>query len=259
MINMREIEAMKELREIGEVFTSREAIRHLGLERGAFYYHLRRLQADGLVKKVGRSRYQLTLSNEEGMIDPFVLSSLMIRNSAVGYWTALNYYGFTEQMPRITYVLTPTRGDYGELKKVHGIRAVIVDKRKFFGFNEVVISGRTVRITTPEKTVADCLDRPKHCGGINEVVKAIKGGVDINLVLDHVKRMGNGAALKRLAYLTDVLDIELDNKNEILEEIKKIKGYPLLDPTHKRTGKWSTRWGLILNVSNDSLEEDMWG
>ncbi len=256
---MREIEAMKGLREIGEVFTSREAIRHLGVEKGAFYYHLRRLQEDGLVKKLGRNRYQLTLSEENKAIDPFVLSSLMIRDCTIGYWTALNYYGLTEQMPRITYVLTPVRGDYGKLMKVQGIRAVIVDRKKFFSFNEVVISGRTVRITSPEKTVADCLDRPKHCGGITEVAKAMKGDIDIDVVLDYVKRMNNGAALKRLAYLAHVLDIELDNKNKILEEIRNIKGYPLLDPTHKRTGKWSTRWGLILNVSNDSLEGDMWG
>lgn len=256
---MREIEAMKELRGIGETFTSREAIQRLGLEKGAFYYHLRRLQRDRLIKKVGRGRYQLTLSGEERAIDPFVLSSLMIKESAIGYWTALNYYGLTEQMPRITYVQTPVRGDYKDLMKVRGIRAIIVSERKFFGFDEVVISGRVVRITTPEKTVADCLDRPKHCGGITEVVKGMKAGIDINLVQEYVKRMNSGAALKRLVYLAHTLGIEMDNEDKVLMEIRKIKGYPLLDPTQERGGKWSSRWGLILNVSSDSLEEDMWG
>ncbi len=254
---MREIEAMKELREIGEVFTSREAIQRLGMEKGAFYYHMRRLREDGFIKRLGRGRYALTLSREKEAIDPFILSSIMIMDCAVGYWSALNYYGLTEQMPRIIYVLTPTRGDYKQLIKVRGIRAVIVGRKKFFGFEEIWISGRTVRITNPEKTVADCLDKPKHCGGITEVVKAMKAGVDTDVVREYVRRMGSGAALKRLAYLTEALGIEFDGKKRILKEIKGIKGYPSLDPTHERKGKWSSRWGLLLNVSEKYLEGEM--
>ncbi len=249
---MRETEVMIKMAELGEVFTGNEAREALNIEKGAFYYHIRRLERDGILERIGRNRYRLAFPSQ-GASDPFVLSSVMVPESAVGYWSALNYYGMTEQMPRVTYALTPVRRNYINLEK-HGIKAVIVRKKKFFGFRNIRIGGRTVRITDPEKTVADCLDRPRNCGGIIEVVKGLRSGVDIETVAENLRKMGGNAGIKRLGYLCEILGFEIPG---LKRDIEHVRGYPLLDPTLGKKGRWNTKWGILVNVPKGYLEEEI--
>ncbi len=246
---MRDIEVMRKLAELGEAFTAEEAREKLGLDRGAFYYHVRNLEREGMIERIGRGRYRIVFP-KGGAMDRFLLSSLMVPESAVGYWTALNYYGFTEQMPNTTYVLTPVRGNYRALRNL-GLKVVIVHPRKFFGFRELRVSGRKVRITDPEKTVADCLDRPGNCGGIGEVVKALREGVSVERVAENLRRMGSYAGLKRLGYLSEALGRDVP---EIEEMIRKARGYTLLDPLLGREGRWNGRWKVVVNIPDDYLE-----
>lgn len=248
---MREIDVMTEISGLGELFTGTKARECLGLEKGAFYYHIRRLERDGIIERMGRNRYRLAFLRDVSP-DSFAVSSVMIEKSAVGYWSALNYYGFTEQMPRITYVMTPLRGNYKRLEN-YSIKAVIVREKKFFGFREVHIAGRTVRITDPEKTVADCLDRPRNCGGILEIAKALRSGMNVKIVAENLKKMGGHAGLKRLGYLSEILDVAIGK--DLKEEIKAVGGYPLLDPSLGRKGHWNTKWGLLVNIPKGYLEE----
>ncbi len=250
---MREIEVMEKIADLGEVFTGSEARIALNMEKGAFYHHIRRLERDGIIERIARNRYMLTFPTKTSP-DSFVLAESMVPESAVAYWSALNYYGMTEQMPGKTYVITPVRRNYGRLER-YGIRAVIVRENKFFGFREVRMGGRTVRITDPEKTVADGLDRPGNCGGILETVKGLSSGVDAETVAEYLRKMGSHAGMKRLGYLCGVLEIPCPDW--VKEEVAKIKGYPLLDPGLERKGRWNTEWGIIVNVPEGYLEEEI--
>ena len=249
---MRETEVLVKMAELGEVFTGNEARDALNIEKGAVYYHIRRLERDGIIERIGRNRYIITFPSRRAS-DPFILSSVMVPESAVGYWSALNYYGLTEQMPRITYVLTPVRRNYRNLEN-KGIKAVIIRRNKFFGFRELQISGRAVRITDPEKTVADCLDRPANCGGILEVAKALRFGIDMERTVEYLRKMNSNAGMKRFGYISEVMGLDISGLDE---EIKKVKGYPSLDPTLERKGHWNTKWGLLVNVPEGYLEEDI--
>jgi len=51
---------------------------------------------------------------------------------------------------------------------------VTVKPSKFFGPSIIKTGQRNVHITDPEKTIVDCLDKPKYCGGIIEVMKDLK-------------------------------------------------------------------------------------
>ncbi|MCZ7399780.1 MAG: hypothetical protein O8C62_08935, partial [Candidatus Methanoperedens sp.] len=60
--------------------------------------------------------------------------------------------------------------------------------------------------------------------------------------------MGNATILKRLGYLSEILDIKLDEKlkKRMLRNISK--GYSVLDPAIKlRKGKYNEKWKLLIN------------
>ncbi len=90
----------------------------------------------------------------------------------VGFYSALNYWGMTEQVPRVVFVATTKRRrdlEYGP----NAFKFIKLAKKRFFGFEEGEIAGTKFKISSREKTVLDCLMYPKYCGGLDEAVKGI--------------------------------------------------------------------------------------
>jgi len=182
----------------------------------------------------------------------FVIASHLVEPYYIGYWSALNHHGLSEQIPRTTFIATTKpkmplnilNSDY---------YFVTIGKRKFFGSQEIEIEGWKVNISTPEKTIADCLDRPEHSGGIDEVAKAIYFNhteFDIARVSEHARRMGNITILKRLGYILEVAGL-LDDYKDVFRKFTPSKGYPALDPISPRKGRHNSRWGLLVNFELD--------
>ena len=109
--------------------------------------------------------------------DAFVLAMHLVRPASVAYWSALNYWNLTEQVPRVTYVQTTAKKHKRRIEAV-GLRfqIVTVTPRKFFGNHQTFVDHNRISVTDREKTLLDGLDRPDLCGGIHEVAKAIRTG-----------------------------------------------------------------------------------
>ncbi|NJE10945.1 hypothetical protein [Thermococcus sp. MAR1] len=96
--------------------------------------------------------------------------------------------------------------------------------------NAPMVGGRNVSITNPEKTLVDCLDKPQHCGGIIEVMKALRNGsFNRETLLEYAKRMRSVAVLKKPGFLSEKLGLGLEGEIKIPE--KSLRSFPLLDPT----------------------------
>lgn len=171
----------------------------------------------------------------------------------IAYWTALNYYGFTEQVPNKIFVVTRKRMKDKEILGMK-FKFVTMSEKKFFGFNEILISNVGVKISDKEKTIVDCLDKPRYCGGVEEITKAIffaKDEIDCGKLTDYITKVGNNTAIKRLGFILDLLGMDMDSKNL---EGKISNSYSILDPTKRKTGKYDPKWKLLLNVSKAELK-----
>ena len=169
----------------------------------------------------------------------------------IAYWTALNYYGFTEQVPNKIFVVTRKRIRDKEILGVK-FKFVNISEKKFFGFNDISISNVRVKISDKEKTIVDCLDKPKYCGGMGEITKGIffaKDEIDFEKLTDYTMKICNNAAMKRLGFVLDFLG--MDSKNL---ESKISNSYSILDPTKEKTGKYNPKWKLLLNISEEELK-----
>lgn len=253
---MNKGEVLRKLMELGEAFTVREAKNKLMIDDRLLNYYLRELTREGFLKRLARGIYAVTPNpGQLPVVDDFLLASLIVKPSAIAYWSALNYYGLTEQIPGTTFIQTPKKsGHPGEIN-IGGqrFRVVTVRPHKFFGLGTIKIGGRNVSITDPEKTLIDCLDKPQYCGGIIEVMKALRNGsFDRETLLEYAERMSNMAVLKRLGFLSEKLGLGLEKEIKIPEKSKK--SFPLLDPAMSPKGRFDRRWGLRINVP-----EDYWG
>jgi len=186
----------------------------------------------------------------------FVIASHLIEPYYIGFRSAINYYGYTEQVSRTIFIASTKRKLKPSLE-ISGVtyRFVYLKEQKFFGMTEVLIDSNRVNISDREKTIADCLDLLEYSGGLVEVAKAISFGrneLDFIKMADYARRNGNRAAGKRLGYLLEVLDIKADTAVSILRE-NLGNSYALLDALADPQGQHIQRWRIIANIPEKEL------
>ena len=245
------------------VFTSEDAAQVLGDKVNARLL-LSRLEKKRWLKRLEKGKY-LILPFEAGMEGkysehPFIIASKLITPYAVSYWSALNHYGYTEQIPGTIYVSSTKRRTDMEIADL-GLRFKFVrlTPSKFFGHHAVWIQERKINITDREKTIVDCLDHPEYCGGIVEATKGLWYGctqeeIDVAKLTEYVERMNNRSIFKRLGYLAELLKLPV---GEFLQTWKRniSSGYSLLDPVMPKAGRHNSRWNLRINVTHHDLTE----
>ena len=236
-----------------KIFTIDEAEEAFDVDRASLRVILSRLEDGGWIERVERGKYMvipLTARKGEFTLNEFVIGSELVEPYAVSYWSALNYHGLTEQIPGTVFLQTTSRKKRRELR-VFGVRYKIVKilESKFFGVEKVWIDNIAVNITDQEKTIVDCLDHPKYCGGVIEVAKALRNGVfDSDRLSEYARRIGNSGVMRRLGYLCGLLGIQIDLP------VIDARNYLYLDPTMPKDGELDSTWRLVLNVELGELE-----
>ena len=219
------------------------------------------LKEKGWLERIAHGKYLiLPLAAGENAVytaHEFVIASALVEPMYIGYWSALNHHELTEQLSRTVYIVTTARD---QEREIHGVtyRPVTVTDQKFFDYQPTAVGSNQVNMSSIEKTLVDCADHPEFCGGISELAKAMQNAIGQRCswerVVEHLRRVGNGAATKRLVYLADQLDIDLPEYDELVKNFTT--GYPLLDPTREAKGTRDSTYQLRLNVSPESFLPD---
>jgi len=187
----------------------------------------------------------------------FVIASHLTTPYYIGYWSALNFYRYTEQTPLNVFVATTARAMNRTILGVRYVFVTLVEK-KFFGFAETPIVSQKVNISDRIKTLVDAIDHPEYCGGISEVAKCLwnaRKSISFDKFVDYAWKMGNATIIKRIGYLVETLN--LDVEPQFVEDLRKLitHGMSPLDPAAPRRGVYTTRWNLLVNVPRKTLEE----
>ena len=178
----------------------------------------------------------------------FVVASHLVDPYYIGYGSALNYHGLTEYVPPAVFVVTSKRSRSRTILSTR-FRFITVTESKMFGAEEAVISGRKVKVSDVEKTVADCLDHPEYCGGLDEIAKSIffeHKTVDVEKVIGYAEKMGNRTIIKRLGYLLEIFGY--GEYGPLFGRVRLSEGYSKLDPKLPKRGKINERWKLFVNA-----------
>lgn len=226
---------------------------------------LARLIAKGWLDRIEKGKY-LIVPLEAGpgrtwTEDALVIAGHLVCPGMVSYWSALNYWNLTEQVPRVTCVQTTARKE-NRRPRVHGMRfrIVRVKPRKFFGSHRYRAGESQVEVTDREKTIVDCLDRPDLSGGLNQVAKALVSGdgdFDWDRTTMYLRRFGSGAVVKRLGFLVETLGLTQPPEPGVLDEWLDLRtaGISKLDPsTPREPHRIATRWRIEVNLPEKGLQ-----
>ncbi|HRR95719.1 MAG TPA: type IV toxin-antitoxin system AbiEi family antitoxin domain-containing protein [Candidatus Ratteibacteria bacterium] len=236
----------------GKIFTFKEAQKVLGSDYSKTKIILSRLERNGWIERIEKGKYMIVpLGAEKGKytLNEFIIGAMLISPYAIAYWSALNFYNFTEQIPNTVFIQTTARKK-NQSATIFGVnyKFVRVKESKFFGICREWIEETQINITDKEKTIVDCLDKPQYSGGIIEVAKALKNGkFDMGKLTIYANKIGNSGVIRRMGFLCDFFGIEIR-----LPQIKT-KNYLYLDPTMPKNGQKNAKWRLIVNLDEKIL------
>lgn len=174
----------------------------------------------------------------------------------LSHYSALDIHEMTTQPLMTIYTTTPKRR---KAKEVLGaaFRFVYADKSKFWGIEDAWIKPtEKVKVSDLERTIVDCLDNPKLCGGISELAKGLwrkRNEIDYAKLVKYVDRFDSKAVAKRLGFLLELYGIE----DKILDKLRKYvtASFIRLDPSLSSKGKYQSKWRLRVNLDSEELKE----
>ncbi|MBS3095173.1 hypothetical protein J4231_00670 [Candidatus Woesearchaeota archaeon] len=204
----------------------------LKIDKTAAYNLVKALKKKSAIKMAGKGFFSV------GDADEFEIGTRISSPSYISFWSALSYYGFSDQMPKKVFIATTKY-----CRDINNFKYITLSKKRFFGYvsiGEIVIAER-------EKAIIDSLLFPKYSGGIKEVIKCMKaalGQIDIEKLIDYALKTESNAVLRRLGFSLEYLGCK-NNTENIKKKIGK--GYELLDPSMKKQNNPNKQWGLYIN------------
>lgn len=245
------------------IFSTEQARRmapEVGLSDGYVLQAMHHLARSGWLVRLRKGLYALS-SSVPGILPAheFEVAMSLVRPAAISHFSAMHYHELTDQIPHGVFVLTTTGHWVPRSHKVHngtsGYRVgetvyhfVQVKPERFFGTKEVWIGEARVTVTDMERTLIDGLLMPRYCGGMAEVVHAIrvaKDRADLKYLMECALRL-DAATAKRLGWVLD----RAGTPRKRLTPLQQVEvtGYNRLDPTGPRQGPYDRDWMIQDNL-----------
>jgi len=228
-------------------FRDEEFGRIFGLTRPQAYQVLHRLAGSGLVHRIAPGRYVVGGPGEGTALgQPFFLATRIVEPSYVGFWSALHYYGWTEQAPREVFVVNTRRSGRRTVERI-AIRFVRLRPSRFFGYASARSGNVEFPVAEPEKAIVDSLLLPELCGGMELVAGALREalpGLERPKLEAYAARTAVRSLASRLGFLLARSGVE----SEALRTTRSAV-YVKLDPRGPRRGRYDSRWRVVDNLA----------
>jgi len=263
---MRLLRALAE--EGRQIFSTREgtdvALR-TGVPEGYVGRLLTLMVRNGWLVRLRRGLYATSgVASGAIQVHPFAIATRLVSPSAISHWSALNYHGLTEQVPRVITAFTPKPVVTPSMRapndarhtrhawEVAGVRYeyVSVKKEHFFGIEEVWVDADSrVPITDPERTALEAFVAPRMFGGIGlglGILEEHLHELDADKLVGYASRYGKTSVVKRVGWALKRAEVP----ETVLEPLLSLPTtrYHTLDPTLPRRGSCDSRWMILDNL-----------
>lgn len=230
---------------------------------------LARLHRKGWLERVARGRYALHSTNtghlDVRVMSPLKFASAVLPDSYVGWWAAAEYHGLTWQHPTLIRVASRKQQRAVEYEG-YRIEFVCLADTKFFGFTHDDRTGVTV--SSIEKTVVDCVDKPRYAGGYAEagiILGTAIGKVSAAKLIECAIQNASVSTMQRVGFYLDTVRPDLfdaASRSKLLGKIAENARGKMGNPEY-RDGDFGylKDWRLQVNLNKKSFlsEVDRFG
>jgi len=223
------------------VFGIKEIYSLSGWDKNRIHNTIFSLKKKEVLTRIKRDAYTLTEHLNENI---FKIATEVVIPAYISFWTALSYYGFTEQQVR-TIQLVSTKQTKKLRINSHNIQIITFQPWKFYGY--IRING--FAIAEKEKALIDSLFQQDRCGGLDEYAKClVNAWTEINkkIFIRYLKKFHDKSLISRMGYLVEYLGLD---HAYILETLVKEKSLsPVkLNPKKQKSGNYDSKWNVLIN------------
>jgi predicted transcriptional regulator of viral defense system len=243
-------------------FTLSNAQELTGLSANSLRSLLRKAVDRGLVSRLKPGLFTLVPSElgseREYAGNPYLVARALVGGAPyyLSHSTAMELHRMVTQ-PRLEVIVSASKRITNRVLHSTGYKFISVKPEEIFGTQPHWVTKQDqIIVSDIERTVVDGLRRPEYCGGIAEVAKGLwmrHEDVKTKKLVQYATRLKVGAVKRRLGYLLELYGLgtsaDLDRLRDGLT-----RTYDLLDPVLGKSGPYTGRWRLRLNVSADELE-----
>ena len=185
---------------------------------------------------------------------PLIAKALVTNgNYYISNYAAMRLHGMTMHALTEVQITLPKRCRDKEIYHIK-YHFVYTKPEHFWGTEQIWVSKQEkVMVSDLERTILDCLSRTDYCGGLIEIVKgfsSIQAKINWEKLIKYSDRYPNKAAVKRLGYIAESLNIGRTYWLKLHQIIVDAQDYVLLDPFGQKKGKYHRKWYLRINIEN---------
>jgi len=208
------------------------------------------LARNGWLIRVKRGLYAISNLSSRGFLSlsPYVVAHLLVKDSYVSFESALSYHGIFDQLTNKTISISQVQYKSVQLQSVKYSFVKVLDKW-FFGWEEVSIDNKTVRMATAEKALIDMIQFHKSKYTVDLVIEKLsqyKDSLDLQKMTEYLERMSL-TTIKTFGFLFDLLGIDSSN----LYNQVKLKGTHLM---LSGDAKFNAKWRLYYDEYFDKYQ-----
>ncbi len=227
---MKKIALIKTLEEY-PLFTFNEFVRITGKSSEYARTYLYRLKKEGLIFRIEKGKY--TVHD-----DPLIFSSHIAVPSYISFWTAIRFYGFTEQLPKDIMLAAPKPK---EAITFHGTKIRFFKTKHVWGYKKERYGNFDIFVAEKEKCIIDSMllkNTP-----FDEIAKTIKTkDFDEKKLAEYALKTKNKSLIKRLGYMMEIFGLSAETLSKHPDN-----NYISLDWSGTKKGAKNMKWKIIEN------------
>ncbi len=230
--------------------------------RALLNYHVKQ----GHILPVRRHVYAVVPPNcsvENGAyaVDPFALASKLSKDSVVGYHSALAFYGNLHS-ERYEYIYLTVEHKSKSIFEFAGNRyrctqvpkALKREHLEDFEVRKLASINQEIRVTSPERTFVDVLDRPQFLGYDWEEIARSLDKVYLGkpeVLVEYVRFLGSKVTASRVGYFLERVKESAGIEESIIDQVLECssKRVTYLYPNRKSKNVLSKKWNLMVPLS----------
>ena len=216
-----------------------------------------RLKKKGILTAIKRGVYfysPLEAGPAGSNINEFLIPPVFFPkgNYYVGYSTMYNYYGFTDQLFQIIYIINTSLQKDKAIGSMR-FKMVRISPKRMYGLEKIKIKDTEVIVSDRERTLIDLIYFPEPVGGLKKAFEIFKeqakgNKVDTSKLIRYALKFPDTSTVKRIGFILEKAGLSSRKLMPLLKVAKKTSLINLY-PSKSRKGKINKKWMVIENAS----------
>ncbi len=241
------------------VFTLDELREFLGSEKGSrktsdLLLHHKKMGRIGVVKEGLYFAVRPGTAAQHTTPDPFLIASKLVQDAVLSFHTALDLLGYSHSLFNTYYFFSSRYRPAMRFRENH-FRSVLTpeqlqkNSQELFGTEKVERLGLKVLVTGKERTLAEALERPQHCGGFEEMYRSLEKipYVQTDTILSYLQLREQKKLYAAVGFFLEQHRDHFNVEEPFLRQLERHKpSQPVYWDRSKKGGVLVKRWNLVV-------------